>query len=376
MKIGIDARMFGPEQAGLGRYIEQLILHLEHIDKSNQYILFLKKDNFEKYIPKNPNFEKVLADISWYSWAEQFKFKRIIKKQKLDLMHFPHWNVPIFYRDPFVVTIHDLIMYHYPRHEASTLGPISYWFKDRASRVVLNHAIKKSRKIFVTSEFTKHDLNKTLGVNLNKMVTLYQAPFFKEQRKRTKEDQKEFFEKLKIEKPYLLYVGNAYPHKNLERLVQAWNLFTRQHGLHFQLVLAGKRNFFYDRLFESETVKSSNGIIFTDFLADDDLQLLYDHAQAFIFPSLYEGFGLPPIEAMYHGLPVASSNQTSLPEVLGRSAIYFDPTNIEYMATSIYKILTDQNLRLNLQQNSKYELRRFSWGSLSSRAVKVYQSIV
>jgi len=112
MKIGIDARMYGPKQGGLGRYVEQLVLELEKIDNQNEFVIFLRADNWNEYTPSKPNFKKVLANISWYGWQEQFKLTPIIKKEKVDLMHFPHWNIPLFYNDPFIVTIHDLILLH------------------------------------------------------------------------------------------------------------------------------------------------------------------------------------------------------------------------------------------------------------------------
>ena len=198
-----------------------------------------------------PNSFKIIeANISWYSWQEQFKFKKIIEKEQVDLMHFPHWNVPLFYNKPFVVTIHDLIMYHYPRQEASTHGRFVYWFKDLVHRLVLRHAVKKAKQIIVTSEFTKQDVHQTLGVPLEKMVVIYQAPFTKIiNNQDTNKFQISNF-KFQINKPYVLYVGNAYPHKNLEGLLRAWKIFGEKYGEDYQLVLVGKNNFFYEKLFK------------------------------------------------------------------------------------------------------------------------------
>ena len=135
MKIGIDARMYGPRCSGLGRYIQQLILNLEGQDKENSYIIFLNKENFDDYKPIENNFKKVLVDIPWYSWGEQIKFLKILNKENLDLMHFPHFNVPIFYYKKYIVTIHDLIMYHFPRPEASTRSKIIFYLKDKVPAV-------------------------------------------------------------------------------------------------------------------------------------------------------------------------------------------------------------------------------------------------
>ena len=133
MKIGIDCRLLGPEQGGLGRYLEQLVFQLSLLDHHNEYVLFLRKANFGSVKISSTQFKykKILVDIPWYGWKEQLILPGIIRRAKVDLMHWPHWNFPILCRGPFVVTIHDLIMYHHPRSEATTLGPVVYWFKEK-----------------------------------------------------------------------------------------------------------------------------------------------------------------------------------------------------------------------------------------------------
>ncbi len=380
MRIGIDCRMFGPKQAGLGRYVQQLVLSLMEIDKKNEYVLFVLANT--PLAPLNRGelrFKIVEANIPWYSWEEQIKFPNIIKQEKINLMHFPHWNVPLIYNSPFVVTIHDLIMYHYPRQEASTHGPFVYWLKDRVHRLVVKHAVKKAKHIFVTSEFTKQDVHKTLHVPLNKMTVIYQSPFQisnQIQNSPPKADApmaqntKEILNKFKISKPYVLYVGNAYPHKNLEGLLKAWEIFCKKRNCHYQLVLVGKENYFYKRL-KSE-VRSLKSVIFTDYVPDDELSVLYQNASLYVFPSLYEGFGLPPLEAMAYGVPVVSSNASCLPEVLGEAALYFDPENYEQMADVIYKGLTDENIRFELRQNAVENLKRFDWNFLAKQTLMCY----
>src|SRR3989339_1813937 len=183
MRIGIDARMCGPKQGGLGRYIEELIKHLLKIDTENEYVIFLRKEYknelkivFTEHNKTNLKLKIVEADVAWYGWAEQIKLTKIIKKEKVDLMHFPHWNVPFFYNKPFVVTIHDLLLMHYPTRKASTLGPIIYFFKNIAYHAVLKHAISKANHIITPSEFTKNDLHNTLGTPLKKISTIHLAP--------------------------------------------------------------------------------------------------------------------------------------------------------------------------------------------------------
>src|SRR3989338_812873 len=361
MRIGIDARMIG-KGFGLARYIEQLILHLQIQDTENEYIIFLKRDNFDTFEPTNSNFKKVLADISWYSFEEQLKFPWIIRKAKVDVMHFPHFNVPVVYSGPYIVTIHDLIMFHYPRQEASTHGPFVYWVKDFVHRLVVRSASRRAKHIFVTSEFTKCDVHETLGVAMEKMTVTYQAPFANAAPSNV--GTSFILSTYKITKPYLLYVGAAYPHKNLDGLLEAWKLFQEKYGTAYQLLLVGKENFFYNKL-KQKIEKESIDVIYTGFVPDDELSNLYKNSTLYVFPSLYEGFGLPPLEAMIHAAPVVSSNASCLPEVLQDAALYFDPHKSEEMADTIYKGITEDPTRLKLQENAQKLLPKYSWDTLA-----------
>ncbi|MBT4315254.1 MAG: glycosyltransferase family 4 protein [Candidatus Magasanikbacteria bacterium] len=371
MKIGIDCRMFG-SGFGLARYTEQLVKHLLEIDLENQYILFFRNENVKELVAgSNKNVKIVIADIPWYSWAEQIKFKKIIRQQKVDLMHFPHWNVPLFYNDPFVVTVHDLIMYHYPRPEATTLGPIKFWIKDRLHRIVLGHAIKKAKHIIVTSEFTKQDIHDTLKVSNDKMITTYQAPF--SYNISSLKDNEFVLQKYGIKKPYVMYVGTAYPHKNIEGLLNAWLKFQELHGDEYQLVLVGKENYFYQRLLVQQATHEIKNFVYTGFVEDDELSAIYLQSSLYVFPSFYEGFGLPPLEAQDHGVPVVSSNASCLPEVLGDSVLYFDPNSPDQMADMIHKALDDEGVRSELKQNAKENLKRFSWEGLAEKTLDLYR---
>lgn len=373
MRIGIDARMLGPHNAGLGRYTEQLINHLQIIDTENEYVLFLKDDNFDLVTIQNERFAKVRADIHWYGWEEQVKFTKIIKRHDVDLMHFPHWNVPLSYNDPFVITLHDLIMYHYPRKEASTLGPLAYWVKDKVMRLVVSRAAKRARNIIATSEFTKIDISKTLLLPMEKIHVTYQAPTVIEERT-VHEDTAES-QTFNIAKPYVLYVGNAYPHKNLGGLVKTWELFVKEYGDEYQLVLAGKENYFYRRLKDRIPESIKDSVVLTGFVTDEQLRTLYTEARLFAFPSLYEGIGLPPLEAMQYGIPVVSSNRSCMPEILGEGALFVDPENYEQFADAIYKALTDEDVRFELQKNAKKELTKYSWERLAEQTLEVYKKV-
>lgn len=371
MKIGIDARMYGARQAGLGRYIQQLIIHLEKIDTQNEYVIFLRQENFSEFSPTQPNFKKILVDVPWYGWKEQIILPKIIQKEKIDLMHFPHWNIPYFYQGNFVVTIHDLIMYHYPRAEASTHGRFIYWLKDLAHRIILKKAIKKAQKIIVPTEFTKNDLVKNFDISPEKIaVTLLSTN--PPPHTAGSYDEKKF---TNIAKPFILYVGNAYPHKNLEGLLKAWEIFQKKHNDQYQLVLAGKKNFFYNKLIKLVTATSLPNIIFTDFVDDATLNELYRRASLYVFPSFYEGFGLPPLEAIGHKIPVIAANTSCLPEILGNGALFFDPNNHNQIADLIGQVLNNEALREKLITQGTEILKKYSWEKTAAATIKIYEKI-
>jgi len=365
--IGIDARFYGPRQKGLGRYVQKLVDNLEKVDSSNQYIIFLRKENWSEYQPKNPNFKKVLANYPWYGFKEQFLMPFKIWQQKIDLMHFTHFNLPVFCFSPFVVTIHDLVLRRFPTRRASKLSPIGYWLKNLAYRIVISSAISRSKKIITVSNYTKGDILEYFKVDPDKIEVIYEG--------RPDKSVKDTTVKSNIAKPYLLYVGNAYPHKNLERLIFAFKKLVNDHQMSLRLVLVGEMDYFYKRLKDTCPRALLDKIIFTDFLPDDDLNTLYQNASVYVFPSLYEGFGLPPLEAMSHDLPVVSSKAACLPEILGQAAIYFNPENIEEMADQIKKVLVDEKVRQKLVSLGQQRIKEYNWTKAALQTLELYRAV-
>ena len=365
--IGIDARFYGPRQKGLGRYVQKLVDNLEKVDSDNQYIIFLRKENWSEYRPKNPNFKKVLADYPWYGIREQFLMPLKIWQQRIDLMHFPHFNLPVFCFSPFVVTIHDLVLRRFPTRRASKLSPISYWLKNIAYRIVISSAISRSKKIITVSNYTKEDILKYFKVDPNKIEVIYEG--------RPDKSINNTIVKNNITRPYLLYVGNAYPHKNLEQLVFAFKKLIDDHQMNLGLVLVGEIDYFYKRLMNACPKALLDKIVFTDFLPDDDLNVLYQNASVYVFPSLYEGFGLPPLEAMSYSLPVVSSKAACLPEILGSAAIYFNPEDTSEMASQIKKVLEDKKLRQKLISLGQQRIKKYSWSKTALQTFELYRAV-
>ncbi len=372
MRIGIDARFFGPVGKGLGRYTERLIQNLERIESQHDFVVFLRRENFDLYQPSSPRFRKVLADFPWYSWAEQAYFPPLIRREGIDLMHFPHFNVPILTPCPFIVTIHDLILFRYPTRRATTLNAVMYRLKYAAYHLTIRLAARRARSIIAVSKYTKRDIMQSLSVPERKITVTYEAS----DAVRVSNDGAVDLKAKKIEKPYFLYVGNAYPHKNLELLLEVFKN-VRAGGLEAQLVLVGKMDYFYERLrkeAERLGLLRQNEAVFYGYATESELAELYRKARVYVFPSLLEGFGLPPLEAMRYGIPVAASDSSCLPEVLGEAATYFAPEEPEAMADAMRRAFSDEALRTALAERGRLQVERYTWKDCAERTYQAYLS--
>ncbi len=371
MRIGIDARLYGTKHAGIGRYTAELIKNLEKIDSTNDYFIFLAKSNWAEYEPNNPKFTKVSADFKVYGVFEQLLYPFQLYSYKLDLVYFTHFNVPILYAKKYFVTIHDLIISHYPSSRATTLNPWLYKIKLLGYNFIVSMAAKRAKKIIAVSEFTKSDIVRLLKIRRDKISVVYEGVDLPVQ---ANLDCQAVADKFGLDKDFLLYVGSAYPHKNLEKLIEAYFLIEKE-SQKLQLVLAGKKNFFYKRL--EEWLKEKYGdradqVILTDYLTDEELVCLYDQAKLYVFPSLIEGFGLPPLEAQSYGLPVLSSDKSCLPEILGSSALYFDSENVLDMAEKIESALKDESLRQQLKEQGLANIKKYSWSKMAREILSLY----
>lgn len=382
-RIGIDARFYGPLGKGLGRYVQEVVDNLiklnEDKDGEFEYVIFLSPDNFDQFNVVSSFVEKRMISLPWYSWKEQLFFPALIKKAKIDLMHFPHFNVPILSSVPFVVTIHDLILTRFPSRRASMLPATLYWLKQLAYRLVIQRALKKARKVITVSEFTRQDILNKFKTKLDKIVVTYEGVSKLETQNIRVESERDVLFKYGVAKPFALYVGNAYPHKNLEFLLLGFkSLYNKYPEL--SLVMVGKEDYFYQRLKKqakdlNQNLKPGKGplFIFPGYVSDSDLAIFYKEALFYIFPSLYEGFGLPPLEAMSYGCPVLSSNQASLPEIMAEAALYFNPYETEDMIEKIDTIINKDDLRNQLKERGYQNIKRFSWSACALQTLDVYR---
>ena len=368
MHIGIDARMYGPQHGGIGRYIEQLISHLLKIDSTNTYTFFVQPNTTIEHHAQRVRL--IESSARWYSFAEQTSFLSLLNKHPVDLMHFPHWNVPLLFNKPFIVTIHDLILIHHPNRKASTLPLPLYKLKYAMFKKILAHAAQSSQHILTVSDFSKQDIMNTLGVPSEKITTTHLGITHTSLHDNANTQRE----------PYMLAVGVQYPHKNLTFLMNMFANLVQSPASHWNLVITGPTGPFTKNITQqakniNEHIKDTKkGRILCIFDQNDkELHTLYKHAQIFLFPSLYEGFGLPPLEAMQAHTPVIASNRSCMPEIIGNAADLVDPTSPQAWIDAIHTIATNPNHKFTLTSRGHERIKKYSWNTCVSSTLEAYK---
>ena len=370
-KIGIDARMYGYAQTGIGNYIRHLLKYIFKLDKENNYVIFLLPEEYDNFELPNERIRKIKVSAKWYGWKEQFLFPIELYKENLDLMHFTHFNSPVLYFKKSIVTIHDVTPYFFPGHKMkSVIRKIGF-------RTVFFSSVKKASKVIAVSKNTKIDIVKHFKIKKNKIDVIYEGA--DGQFKVINNNQKitEIKKKYNITKPFIFYTGVWRNHKNLVGLVKAFGILKNKYKLNYQLVLGGKEDPYYPEVRKTwEKLKLEKEIIRTGFIKQEELSLFYNAAEIFVIPSFYEGFGLIGLEAMSCGTPVVSSDKTSLPEVLGDAAIYFNPNNPEEMAEKMKLVLTDKKLYNELREKGFKQIEKYSWERMGGETIEIYDNIL
>ena len=372
-RIGIDARLFGTAQAsGIGTYTEELIGNLIQQDKVNHYTTFVTPQIAEIFPFYAPNLTKQPIPFPHYSAAEQLRYPAILAAAHLDLVHYTNFNSPIFFRGvKSVVTIHDLTLWFFPgRKKHSPLIRAGY-------KYIIRKTCENASRIIADSEGTKQDIIKYLGIPAEKIDVVYLAV---PERLGGKVDSRQVEmvkNKYDITRPFFLYVGQWRAHKNLVRLIRAFALARHSYDLDYQLVLVGKKDELAPEV--PETIKQlglSDRVIMTGYVADSDLPAFYAAATAFVFPSLYEGFGLPPLEAMSAGTPVISSNASVMPEILGDAALYFNPEDTEDIAAKLHQFATSFHLQHQLKGRLAAQVKKYSFAKMAKETLAVYKKVL
>lgn len=357
-RIVIDAREL---RTSTGRYMERLLHYLQEIDRDHEYIVLLKPGDIASWNPQHSNFSKHVCPHQEFGFSEQIGFKKQLDGLRPDLVHFGMVQQPIWYTGKVVTTVHDLTTMRFTNPSKNSAV---YGFKQQVYKYVVWRAAHKSSFILTPSRFVADDVIRFTGVKPDKVVVTYEAADTIEARPKPM--------KQLVGRRFLMYVGRPMTHKNLERLIEAFALL-RAHDPKLMLVLAGRKDANYQRIEDEAYVKGVKNLLFTGFVTEAQLRWLYERCEAYVFPSLSEGFGLPGLEAMRHGAPVVSSDATCLPEIYGDGAHYFDPSDVNAMADAIREVLTDKKLRDGLVRKGHAQARKFSWQRMAEQTLAVYK---
>ena len=360
-KIVIDARESG---TSTGRYIDKLVENLYKLQSPHEIVIVTKARRLDFFREVAPDFQVVESTYREFTFGEQLGFKKQLDDLRADLVHFGMTQQPIMYKKQTVTTIHDLTTLRF-RNPAKNL--LVFEFKQQVYKYVVKKVAHKSAALLTASQFVKADIVKFTGVDPAKITVTYEAA-----------DRITLPAKpvAGLEKTtFIMYAGRPTPHKNLERLVQAFQRLQKQQP-ELKLALVGQQDINYQALQNFANKRGFNNIIFTDFVDDAQLRWLYENCQAYVFPSLSEGFGLPGLEAMAHGAPVASSNATCLPEIYADAAEYFDPLDVKNMAEAISKVLDDKNVRSRLIKKGAELVKLYSWKTMAEQTLEVYNQVL
>ncbi len=376
-KIGIDCRFWGVTHAGLGRYTRELVLEIiKKCSKQYQFTLFFQQDEWRKDKTALSKCQIIETNAPHYSiYKEQFELKKIIEREKLDLMHFTHFNVPIFLKTPYIVTIHDLIKHFFKGRPVTTHSLPVYWLKYGGYRLVIAQAIKRSKAIIVPSYFTKDQIAvHYLGFE-HKIKVIYEGVRtpFTDVEIANQLKTKKIRNKYNITKPYFIYTGSAYASKNVKMLILAVKQLI-ENWTEIQLIIACARNYFWEKL-EKDIIQLNmqNYVVMPGMIPDDELSVLYQNSLGFVMPSLMEGFGLPALEAMASGAIILSSNTGSLPEIYENNAIYFNPTELNKMISGMEFVIKMSDLQrtARIKRGIKFA-SKYSWDKAALETLDLY----
>jgi glycosyltransferase involved in cell wall biosynthesis len=357
--IVIDARQSG---TSTGRYIDKLIEYLYKLHPPHEFIILTKPHRLEYFSRLAPNFKAVVSPYKEFTFDEQIAFKKQLAQLKPDLVHFGIVQQPILYRGKTVTTMHDLTTV---RFKNPAKNPVIFAVKQQIYKWVNKIAAHKSMAIITPSKYVKNDVVNFAHVSPAKITITYESA------DRINEPA-EPLKKLASGKPFIMYIGRPTPHKNLERLIEAFTKLQVSHP-DLRLVLAGKKDLNYTRIESTVKNRGIKNVVFTGFISEGNLRWLYEHCAAYVFPSLSEGFGLPGLEAMIHGAPVASSNATCSPEIYGKAAHYFNPLDVNAMAEAINDVLTNDKLRQELIAAGYDQVKKYSWQRMAEQTLAIYE---
>jgi len=362
-KIGIDARLYF--QTGVGTYLRNLLGNLQKIAPNDlTFHIYVLKQDEDKIEFNKKNFVKRPVTSSWHTFGEQTRFLYEIYKDKLDLMHFTYFSYPILYGRRFISTIHDTTPLFFKTGKASTKNPFAYEIKHKVFKTVLKTQIKNALKIITPTKTVKKQLTSLYGHSYGeKIIPIHEGV----DRILQKAKENTALNKL-FKQPFFIYVGNFYPHKNIEMLIRAFSKIFNKH----KLVLVGPNDYFAKRLFQLiHTLNQDNRIVFYHNATPADLKFLYSHAEGLIHPSLSEGFGLPLLEAAYCNCPVIGSNIEVFKELLSDEYLSFDPHQETDLVNKINEFLAKKPIF-----DYKHILSKYSFEQMAKETLEIYMKVL
>jgi glycosyltransferase involved in cell wall biosynthesis len=367
MRVAIDARKL--HDFGIGTYIRNLLRHLARTDHSTEYVLLCGEADLGVAAQLGPNFRAVLEPSPNYSLREQVHVPWVLRRERPDVYHAPHYVLPAGVRCPSVVTIHDCIHLMFPQYLPNR---IAYAY----ARAQMWSAARRSDCILTVSEASKRDILQLFNVPPEKIVVVYNAIDSHFATTPSEEAVSRVRERYQLDHKFALYVGNIKPHKNLVRLIEAFDELRQGDLEDLKLLIIGDQISRLPALRRAvHRHKLHKQVRFLGYVGDDQLAILYRLASVFVFPSLYEGFGLPPLEAMASGTPVVTSNVSSLPEVVGDAAVLVNPYDVDAIVDGLRRVLTDPVLAADMSRKGIERAREFSWERSVAKTWAVYQTI-
>lgn len=371
-RVCLDLSPAVHQHAGLGRYAQELLLALATADRQNEYVVFYNNPAAARVEPSLERFPKITTPLSYKPWrlsALLAHFTRIPQDPLLpgvDLFHATDHLLPYFRRIKSVFTLHDLIFLFHPETHKS----LNRWFLT----LMMPRFLRAADAVIAVSECTKRDAIRFYRIPEEKITVIYEGvnPRF---RPASPETIAAVRARYGLPERFILYVGTIEPRKNLTTLLEAFHHLLATYDL--RLVIVGKKGWLYERFFRRlRELGLENRVLFTGYVPDEDLPAIYSAADLFVFPSLYEGFGLPVLEAMACGTPVICSNTSSLPEVAGDAALLVDPTDARALTGAMEQVLTNERLWATLRAKGMERARGFTWEKAAYRTWEVYQQVI
>ena len=373
--IVIDARRI--RDFGIGTYIRSLVQALGAIDKANHYTLVCGPADVRALEGLPENFRFAVYARNDHSALDHIAFPIFLKGLSPDLVHIPLNRVPLLMIKPYVVTIHDLANLFFEQETSSV--------RMQLRRYRFRRGLTRATRVIAVSEATKRDVENQMGVPSSRITRVYNAPdpeFFNRAAAPGARERQLILERYQINYPFLLYAGNIRRHKNIPRLIEAFAVVRDQLASHpvykdLRLVIIGDTISQFPAVRQAVMKSRVETVVrFLGFVPFETLRCFYESAAGFVFPSRYEGFGLPPLEAMACGTPVVTSNVSSLPEVVGDAAIQVNPENVFEIARGISDMLLDEKLRARLIRRGHEQAARFSWNWTARQVLEIYQDVI